>query len=83
MKIVIFSLILPVAILSFLPERALAPPTMIEIVGEVSLISVGDDAITGDPWGWVRVGNSNLGNTSEDNDSTNPGSNGGDGDIRF
>ena len=83
MKIVIFSLLLPVAILSFLPERAWAPPTMIEISGDIFLISVDNNAVTGDPWGWVRVGNSNLGNTSHDDDITNPGSSGGDGDIRF
>jgi len=60
MKIVIFSLFLPVAILSFLPERAWAPPTMIEITGEVVLISVGDGSITGEPWVGIKTKHSNL-----------------------
>lgn len=80
MKIVIAILILPIATLIFLPERAWAPPNWYPITEEVISVSVNDN-VTGSPWSWIRVKDINLRGSS--NDITNPGVDREDGNIRF
>ena len=53
MKIVTVILLLPVAILSFFPERAWAPQHTHHFTGEAISVGVGEGA-TGEPWANIR-----------------------------
>ena len=81
MRVFTSILFISLSILLVLPGRAWAPTDAYPFTGKVISISVGEEAVTGDPWGRLRL--QNTCNTSNDDNAPDPDADRDDGDIRF